>query len=210
MDHFPGKVALTFDDGPHKVHTPRILDSLARANVKATFFVTGENATRYPQIIQRIVREGHQLGNHSWKHDNLRPMTEAQVGADLKRTQEAVDKALGYHYELQQMRPPYGAFDVDVRNVLSREDDALVMWNVDSEDWKYRNDDQRIINNIFSPRTGVYANGGVVLMHDIHPQATRVIDRVIERLEQDSFEITTTGDLLAAKYGDGNTNNAPA
>src|SRR5690606_16810957 len=93
-DRFEKQVALTFDDGPHPVNTPQVLDILKEYGVKGTFFVTGNNAERYPALIKRIVDEGHTLGNHTFGHPDLAKLSEADVLNELARTQRAVDKAL--------------------------------------------------------------------------------------------------------------------
>lgn len=199
-DRFDKQVALTFDDGPHPVNTPKVLDILKEYGVKGTFFVTGANAERYPDLIKRIVKEGHTLGNHSYAHPDLAKLSEADVINELARTQRAVDKALGKHYELAQVRPPYGSMDAEVKSAITKGDDTAVLWNVDSNDWRYRDDDAKILDNVFSGANSVYVRGGVILFHDIHPQTVRVLDDVIARLQKEKFTITTTEDFLNRKY----------
>lgn len=200
-DAFKGKVALTFDDGPHPVNTPKVLDILKKHKVKATFFVTGQNAKRYPELIKRMVKEGHTIGNHSYDHANLSKMGPAQVRADLRRTQQAVDEALGRHYEIDQFRPPYGATNETVKEAARGEKDFNILWNVDSNDWRYTNNDAAIMKNIFEGTSSVYARGGVILFHDIHPQSVRVLDDVIARLQKEGFDIQKTDRLIGEKYG---------
>ena len=103
-----GNVALTFDDGPDPGTTPRILATLRRHDVKATFFVVGSQVERHPGLLRRIVEEGHTIGNHSYDHADMSYLTPAQIRLELQRTQKTVDKALGYHYQMKIMRPPYG------------------------------------------------------------------------------------------------------
>ena len=199
-DRFEKQVALTFDDGPHPVNTPKVLDILKEYGVKGTFFVTGNNAERYPELIRRIVKEGHTLGNHTFAHPDLAKMSEAEVLNELSRTQRAVDKALGKHYELEQVRPPYGSMDAEVKSAISKGDDTAILWNVDSNDWRYKNDDAKILENVFAGSSSVYVRGGVILFHDIHPQTVRVLDDVIARLQKEKFTITTTEAFLDQKY----------
>ncbi|MGA9522302.1 MAG: polysaccharide deacetylase family protein [Myxococcaceae bacterium] len=200
-DKFVGRAALTFDDGPHPVNTPKVLDILKQFNVKATFFVTGQNAEKYPELVKRIVKEGHTLGNHSWDHKDLATLNSAQVKTDLARVQTAVDKALGHHYELEQFRPPYGSMDAEVKEVARKNADAAVLWNVDSNDWRYKNDDKKILANVFEGASSIYARGGVILFHDIHPQTVRVLDDVIARLQRENFKIEKSDKFLERKYG---------
>lgn len=200
-DKFTKRVALTFDDGPHPVNTPKVLDILEDYGAKATFFVTGQNAERYPELIRRIVREGHTLGNHTWDHPDLAKLSPAEILNELSRTQRAVDKALGRHYELDQMRPPYGSMDKEVKDVLREQSDAAILWNVDSNDWRYKNDDKAILDNVFAGSSSVYVRGGVILFHDIHPQTVRVLDDVLERLKKEGFKVEKTDTFLSEKYG---------
>src|SRR5437764_9815211 len=100
-------IALTFDDGPHQKLTPRLLDLLAEHHIHVTFFVIGENAAEHPEILQRAVREGHEIGNHTWSHPNLAKMTDEAVRSQIKRTEEAITGAIGSRPVL--LRPPYGS-----------------------------------------------------------------------------------------------------
>lgn len=199
-DRFNKTVALTFDDGPHPVNTPKVLDILEQYDVKATFFVTGENAQKYPELVRRIVAEGHTIGHHSWDHDDLRRTSPSQIRAELRRTQQAVGAALGRPYEIDQFRPPYGAMNDGVKQAVRDENDLAIMWNVDSLDWKFRNDDAKILQQVFEGSSSVYARGGVVLFHDIHPQTVRVLDDVIVRLKSEGFDIQKTDRLIGQKY----------
>ncbi|MDF1863055.1 MAG: polysaccharide deacetylase family protein, partial [Verrucomicrobiales bacterium] len=100
-------LALTFDDGPHPVNTPRLLDILRSRNVKATFYVVGTNAKRYPEILRRIVAEGHEIGNHTVTHGNLTKMSPDQIRTELKTSHDTIVSATGV--APRTMRPPYGA-----------------------------------------------------------------------------------------------------
>src|SRR5207253_4792106 len=97
-------IALTFDDGPHEKLTPRLLDLLAQHHIHATFFVIGENAAQYPEILQRAVREGHEIGNHTWSHPNLAKMSEENVRSQINRTEETITNTIGSRPTL--FRPP--------------------------------------------------------------------------------------------------------
>ncbi len=199
-DAHPGEIALTFDDGPSSTTTPAILAALKARQVKATFFVLGQNARRCPELIRQIVAQGHTLGNHSFDHARLTTLSATALRAELEDTQKAVDAALGFHYELTQVRPPYGEVNDQVRNTVRDAGDVAVLWNIDSNDWRYPNDDAKILDNVFSGPDSVYGRGGVVLMHDIHPQTTRVLGQIIDRLRREKFRFTDTDALLEKKY----------
>ena len=103
-----GRIALTFDDGPDRQTTPPILDELHKHDIKATFFVLGRQVKKNPELLRRIVAEGHTIGNHTYDHADLSDLNEEQMRRELRSTQKAVDDALGYHYPMVLMRPPYG------------------------------------------------------------------------------------------------------
>ena len=99
-------IAMTFDDGPSAVLTPKLLDVLAARHIKATFFVLGENIAEHPEIVARAAREGHEIGNHSWSHPNFAKMSLESIRSQLQRTDDAIKNATGNRPTL--FRPPYG------------------------------------------------------------------------------------------------------
>jgi peptidoglycan/xylan/chitin deacetylase (PgdA/CDA1 family) len=199
-ERFPGRAALTFDDGPHPVNTPKVLDVLKKEGVKATFFVVGSNVRKYPELVRRIVAEGHALGSHSDNHPDYAKVDGAEVARQLTQLQAAVNEALGRPYTLWQVRPPYGSMDSVAKEVIQSSGHMAVMWTVDSRDWRFRRDDSRIIQSVFSPTDGIKARGGVILFHDIHSQTVRVIDDVVVRLKRERLNLVTTEQLLRQKY----------
>jgi peptidoglycan/xylan/chitin deacetylase (PgdA/CDA1 family) len=199
-ERFPGKAALTFDDGPHPVNTPKVLDILKKEGVKATFFVVGTNVRKYPELVRRIVAEGHALGSHSENHPDYAKVDRAEVERQLAQVQAAVNEALGHPYTLWQVRPPYGSMDSVVKEVIQSHGHMAVLWTVDSRDWRFRRDDSRIVQSVFSPTDGIKARGGVLLFHDIHSQTVRVIDDVVVRLKRERLNVVTTEQLLRQKY----------
>lgn len=200
-ERFPGQVALTFDDGPHPVNTPKILDTLKRHGMKATFFVVGTNVRKHPELVRRIVAEGHTLGSHSEDHPDLAKVDRAEVVRQLDAVQAAVNEALGQPYELKQVRPPYGSMDSVVKEVFQSRGNLAVLWTVDSRDWRFRNnEDARIVRSVFAVADGIKVRGGPILMHDIHPQTVRVLDEILTRLERERLTLVTTEQLLQAKY----------
>lgn len=198
-DRFGRSVALTFDDGPNPAVTPRILDILKHNNVKATFFVLGQNVRKYPALVRRIVAEGHALGNHSFDHPDLRKLTAAEVESQLDRTKAEIEAALGAPYALTQMRPPYGATNATVRGVLQERGYSEILWTVDPEDWK-RNPTQTIAN-IFDGASKVQpAKGGPLVCHDIHATTADALQQIIDGLTQRGYACKSIDELLALKY----------
>lgn len=187
----PGKyVALTFDDGPHPVHTPRILDILNRYGAKATFFVLGENATRNRSVMARAVREGHEIGSHTWNHMKLTGHTLQEARSQMDRTNAVIYEATGRRPRL--MRPPYGATNESVINFMaSRYGMPSIMWNVDTFDWKHPGVSvvvDRAVNNAKS--------GSIILMHDIHGSTADAVEGVVAGLKARGFQLVTVSRLV--------------
>ena len=147
---------LTFDDGPHPTYTPQILDTLARYDAKATFFVLGSLVERHPELFQRIVDEGHVVANHSWNHEDLAPLSRAEFTESVLRTQEA----LGPHAN-RCLRPPFGSLGPDTRTWATELGLEITLWDVDTLDWQRPGADQIAERVVDGARDGT-----VVLMHD--------------------------------------------
>src|SRR6266850_4703054 len=112
-------IAMTFDDGPHPVLTPRLLDVLKARGIKATFFLIGQNAAEYPDIVRRIAAEGHEIGNHTWNHPQLTKLSPAALREEIDRTSSTIAEIIGK--PLLVMRPPYGATSDYINHWMNRE-----------------------------------------------------------------------------------------
>ena len=183
-------IALTFDDGPSEKLTPRLLDLLGQHHIHATFFVIGENVAQHPEILQRAVREGHEIGNHSWSHPNLAKMSDDAVRSQIKRTEEAITGAIGLRPVL--LRPPYGSITPRQKHLIH--DDLgyeIILWDVDPLDWKEPGP------NIVSSRILKETHpGSIVLSHDIHAQTIQAMPATLTELEAKGFKFVTVSELL--------------
>lgn len=148
---------LTFDDGPDPTFTPQILDLLDRYNAKATFFVVGSRVASGGALIDRMIRSGHALGNHSWLHEPLNRRTDAEVVASLNATSAAVER---HGYTMRCMRPPYGAVSDHLRDINASLGFTTLLWDIDTFDWKRPG-----VSSIVG-RVGYHPDGKDVLMHD--------------------------------------------
>jgi peptidoglycan/xylan/chitin deacetylase (PgdA/CDA1 family) len=160
-DLYPGEGAdrviyLTFDDGPHPPYTGQILETLARYNARATFFVLGRSAQAQPELIQAIHAGGHGIGNHSWSHRRLTGLSQESFDWEVVRTQEALAG-----YAAACLRPPYGATDASTYSHSARLGYAVVLWSIDPLDWR-RPGAQTIANHVVSRAFP----GAVVVLHD--------------------------------------------
>jgi peptidoglycan-N-acetylglucosamine deacetylase len=192
------EVALTFDDGPHPVHTPMLLDILAARRVRATFYVIGSLVQRYPDLTRRIVAEGHELGNHTWTHPTLSQLGDATVLREIDRTQEAIWQTVG-HVPVT-MRPPYGAFTGRQSRMLQDQRNLpTIIWSVDPQDWR------RPGSQVVAQRMVQGARpGAIILAHDIHGPTVRAIPEALDGLQARGFACVTMSDLLRwGRWGPG-------
>ncbi len=183
-------IALTFDDGPQQKLTPRLLDLLAQHHIHVTFFVVGENAAEYPEILQRAVREGHEIGNHTWSHPNLAKMSDENVRSQIKRTEEAITNAVGSRPVL--FRPPYGSVTARQKRFIHDElGYEIILWEVDPLDWK--NPGPNVVSSRILKETHP---GSIVLAHDIHTQTIQAMPETLTELEAKGFKFVTVSELL--------------
>lgn len=182
-------VALTFDDGPNPATTNQALDTLSKYGIKATFFVLGKNVSGNEEILKRMKADGHVIGNHSWSHPVLSKLSLDEAKKQITDTEDALTKVLGSSSKL--MRPPYGAITDDIRKSL---DLSFIMWDVDSLDWKSKNE-AAILTEIQRE----VKNGSIILMHDIHAETVNALPKVIDYLKGQGYDFVTIPDLLDSR-----------
>jgi peptidoglycan/xylan/chitin deacetylase (PgdA/CDA1 family) len=184
-------IAMTFDDGPSAENTPRLLDILKQRNIKATFFLIGENVVQNPEIVKRILAEGHEIGNHSWDHPQLSKLPDDRVTSELTRTSDAIREACGYAPKI--MRPPYGAITKRQREWIGDKFGlSTVLWSVDPLDWK------RPGPAVVSKRILAGAGpGAIILSHDIHKQTVDAMPATFDALLAKGFKFVTVSELIA-------------
>jgi peptidoglycan/xylan/chitin deacetylase (PgdA/CDA1 family) len=153
-------VALTFDDGPSSLYTPRILALLKKYGAHATFFVLGEKVEKSPWLIKQMLRNGNEVGNHSFSHPRLTKNDQSHREMELERTALDLD-LLGCSRECRLVRPPYSAFDQRLTTYLAHTHRRLVLWNIDSGDWRGL-DTAAIVKNVLSR----VRNGAIIVFHD--------------------------------------------
>jgi peptidoglycan-N-acetylglucosamine deacetylase len=139
-------ICLTFDDGPDALYTPQILDILRKYNVPATFFLIGNKIIQYPEVVKRIIAEGHIIANHTWSHPDLTKITKEELIAETKLTEDILKDITALRTAL--IRPPEGAVSENVINSLQELSYKVIFWSVDSRDWLDRDIDQILINTL--------------------------------------------------------------
>lgn len=163
-------VALSFDDGPHPEHTPRLLDRLATLDIKASFFVVGREAERHPDIVARAAREGHAIGHHSWSHSEPALTSARQLAEEVERSVTLLAGITGRRSD--RFRPPKGALTAAKCVSLWRRGQRIVLWSADPRDYSVTDAGE------LAGWAGRYhpSNGEIVLLHDVHPHAATVLD----------------------------------
>ncbi len=188
-------VAMTFDDGPHPSNTPRLLDMLKQRNIKATFYVVGTNAERYPQILRRMIAEGHEIGNHTQTHASFTAIGDNATRRELALCHQAIVQATGI--PPRTVRPPYGAITSSQKAWIKQEFGyPSILWAVDPEDWKRPGSSvvaDRIVSNT--------RNGYIILAHDIHSPTIDAMPSALDRLLAKGFRFVTVTQLIALGEG---------
>lgn len=183
-------VALTFDDGPSRTITPKILDILSRHGAKATFFVVGENAVRNKGILARAADEGHEIASHTWSHIKLTSKGFDQIASEMDRTSAVIQEATGRRPHL--MRPPYGATNRNIVDfMMERYGMTSVLWDVDTVDWKHPGTSAVINRAVMQAH-----NGSIILLHDIHASTLAAVEGVITGLQNRGFRLVTVSQLI--------------
>lgn len=186
------KIALTFDDGPHPVYTQEILDILAEYNLKATFFVVGENAEWFPELVRKELEAGHEIGNHTYTHANLRKAQYDSVLNEILGTEKAIYENTEFRCHL--LRPPGGMYGDNVCKAAENLDYTVILWSVDTRDWAHT-PSETIADEILT----TIKSGDIILFHDYiaydspTPAALRKI--IPELLAQD-YQFVTVSELL--------------
>lgn len=189
------EVALTFDDAPDDQFTPLVLDVLKREGIQATFFVVGNRVEAHPEVVKRIVEEGHLLGNHSYNHANLPKISDAEFREQVNKTDKLISQYTGYIPNI--IRPPYGSISEGQIQWLASQGKKIINWNVDSLDWKGLTPEQ--------VETNVLAHikpGAIILHHSGGGKGEDLsctvdaLPRIINQLRNDQVKLVTVSELL--------------
>lgn len=191
------KIALTFDDGPHPVHTERILEILDRYGVKATFFVIGENAENYPNLVEAEKRGGHEVANHTFAHSYLKNVPKDELEREIDRTRSIISDITESDPTL--LRPPGGLFGKDLIDSVNASGIKIVLWSVDTRDWEHPSSAtvvKRVLDTVKS--------GDIILMHDYiagKSPTPEALETVIPTLLERGFKFVTVSELCASEDG---------
>lgn len=193
------RIALTFDDGPHPQNTVKILDILSKYNAKATFFMLGENAERNNWIPKRIIDQGSEIGTHTWNHKNLNKLNKEEILNQITSSSNKINEFS--NTEVKYFRPPYGNANEQVKQVAKEQNKYIILWNVDTEDWKSKNAEM-VTNHVLEN----VKDGDIVLMHDIYLSTVEACEKIVEELTNRGYRLVTISELFEGReemeYGD--------
>ncbi len=181
-------VALTFDDGPGP-RTTEILDKLEEYNARCTFFIVGEMIDNHPEALQKMVEIGCELGNHTYDHTDLTGLSPDEMNEEINSTSEKIKEVSGVEPTL--VRPPGGDVNQSVRDTVKY---PLILWNIDTEDWKTRNTE----SDINAVMNGL-SDGNIILMHDIHTESVDAALELIPRIQEAGYQLVTVSEMAAVK-----------
>lgn len=180
------KVALTFDDGPSPKYTDTLLDGLATRGVKVTFFLIGEKAEEYPDIVKHIYNAGHLIGNHSYGHVNLNELPDEEACSQVNKMNQVISEITGETPEY--LRSPFGSR----RKNLDCEMNMIeVSWDIDPRDWEVKDTDT-IVNRVV---TNVSEND-IILLHDKYATSVAAALQIIDTLQAQGYEFVTVDELI--------------
>lgn len=202
------QIALTYDDGPNDPHTLRLLEVLARHDVRATFFLIGRHVQQLPEITRRIIDAGHVVGNHTFSHRLLIFKSRAKIRQELSDCRSALQDAIGGTSDRisNLFRPPFGGRRPAVLHIASELGLQPVMWNVTGCDWNAPPAlviEQRVAKQIRGGDVILLHDGGHKKMGADRSQTVLATDRIIKRYKAEGFEFVTIPEMMSACVGPG-------
>lgn len=186
------KIALTFDDGPHPRYTEKILDILKKYDIKATFFLIGQNIEYYPKTVEKIISEGHEIGNHTYNHKHTKQLDGSTFDNEVKSCDKLVEDV--YNYKIKLFRPPEGVVDSKVKQVADELGYSIILWNIDTRDWAHSTPEE-IEKNVLTNVTA----GDIILMHDYTSGKNTTIEaleRIIPKLLSEGYRFVKISELI--------------
>lgn len=183
-------VALTFDDGPSGRYTDRLLDGLKERGAKATFLLCGYRVKEYPAQTQRIVDEGHEVGNHGYSHKNMQELGRRRIAQEILDTEALLPEGC----QVRFLRPPGGCCSDGVRQVAEARNLAILNWSVDPKDWAVQNPvaiEQAVVKHV--------SDGDVILLHDMSDSSVTAALHIIDQLAAQGYQFVTASQLAALK-----------
>ena len=183
-------VALTFDDGPSGRFTRRLLEGLEARGAKATFLLCGYRIEQYPELTERIFREGHEIGLHGFSHKSMKNMCRRDVEQEIRQTIALIPDGC----KISFLRPPGGLCGNGVRSAAADQELAVLTWSVDPRDWAI--DDAETIQEDVLRRV---RDGDVILLHDMSDSSVDAALAIVDALQKQAYRFVTASELAQAK-----------
>ncbi|RYD31222.1 MAG: polysaccharide deacetylase family protein [Verrucomicrobiaceae bacterium] len=197
-------IAITFDDGPVPANTPRLLDMLRQRGIKATFFVVGSFAVRSPQIIRRIIADGHEIANHTWTHRALTSLGDSGVRSELRRSHDLIVQVAGAASAPHMFRPPGGAITARQKTwIMGEFGYPCILWSIDPRDWEppqrggCKGQPWELTRRIVSQAKP----GDIILVHDLHASSVDAMPATLDGLLAKGFRFLTMSQIIALSQG---------
>jgi peptidoglycan-N-acetylglucosamine deacetylase len=183
------RIAITFDDGPHEI-TEQVLDLLHKHHAKASFFCIGNQIEKHPEVLKRIINEGHTIGNHTFSHSNLFGFFSAkEITEEITKTDALL--SLFINKRIKMFRPPFGVTTPNVAKAVANTKHHVIGWNIRSLDTVTEDE-----NEIFERVKKRVKPGGIILLHDTSLKTVNVLERLLLFLQSENYEIITVDQLL--------------
>lgn len=195
-DNRSKQVALSFDIG-YVPENHDLMRWLASQGIRATFLVLGDPVSRYPEIVEQILDNGHELGNHSFTHENMLPHSRSDIGAELRLTEKVVQEARAGVTTKPLFRAPFGAINPAIVQVARDEGYHVVGWTIDSRDWT----EEITAEAIYAQVTENVCPGAIVALHDVNPASKVAIPRIVEYLRRNGYTFATVSELIFPPQG---------
>lgn len=184
-------IALTFDDGPARKTTTKLLNGLKERDAKVTFFVLGSRVNPMKDLILRAYKEGHTIGNHTYNHKNLTNLNDKEVISEINDTNYEIEKIIGV--KPKYIRPPYGSYNERIINLSDGM--TFVLWIVDTLDWQSRS-----VNAVYNKIIESAKEGKILLMHDLYETTVDAVLRAIDDLSKEGYKFVSLEELERMEF----------
>ncbi len=184
------RIALTFDDGPTPGITELVLDVLKQREICATFFMIGNRIAAASNLAQRVLAEGHEIGNHSFTHRKLTLLPESEAKEEIQKTQEVIAEVL--HHRAVWFRPPFGVLHQKQAAMAQAMDLRVLLWDVDSTDWA-KPGEEKIIETVL----GKTISGSIIMLHDVDQQTVNALPSILDNLRNQGFVFSRISDVIS-------------
>ncbi|WP_223589053.1 polysaccharide deacetylase family protein [Neobacillus bataviensis] len=186
-------IAITFDDGPNPIYTPQVLEIFSEAGGKATFFMIGEQMSKYPELVKKVAEQGHEIGNHTYSHLRLSQLTQEECSEEIERNESLVEELAGRKPVV--FRPPYFDYNHVTLSVLEQKGYPMIgALNLEAHDWE-----QPGVDHILAVSRDCVSNGSILLFHDGYgdrSQSIKAVRILVSELSSQGYQFVTVSSLL--------------